>query len=385
MGLPEKNSFILSDVNSGKYLLDCYQSSIDHGDLYPDPHQKKVIIQLQHIFNESLISPPQKNTFYFGQWFSQSKPRDCKKGLYLWGGVGRGKTHLIDCFYKILPGKKKLRLHFHRFMRLVHEELHTLSGISEPLHRVAENIAKKANILCLDEMHVNDIADAMLLGRLFEHLFEHGVVLITTSNIPPELLYKGGLQRDRFLPAITLLEQFTTVMEMGGEQDYRSRALEQNGLYHISSSQFTGQRMKNYFQQSSGIELHQDRNDIIINKRHIPVKSWSGGVVWFDFDELCLSPRSAGDYTEIATFFHTVMISDIPVMGSSMNDAARRFVNLIDILYDSNVNLVISAEVEAEEIYVSDKLKFEFQRTLSRLKEMQSKKYLTTEHLISNR
>ncbi len=385
MGLPEKNSLMLSDVNSGKYLLDCYQSSIDHGELYPDPHQKKVIIQLQNIFNESLLLPPKKNAFHLGQWFSQSKSRDCKKGLYLWGGVGRGKTHLIDCFYKMLPGQKKLRLHFHRFMQLVHEELHTLSGTSEPLNTVAKNIAKKANILCLDEMHVNDITDAMLLGRLFKHLFEQGVLLVTTSNIPPKELYKGGLQRARFLPAITLLEQFTTVMEMGGEQDYRSRALEQNGLYHISSSQFTEQRMKNYFQQSSGIELHQDRTDIIINKRHIPVKAWSGGIVWFDFDALCFAPRSASDYTEIATFFHTVMISDIPVMDNYMDDAARRFVNLIDVLYDSNVNLVISAAVDPEEIYVSGKLKVEFQRTLSRLKEMQSKEYLAAEHLMLNK
>lgn len=385
MGLPEENSVILPEINSDTYLLDCYQSSIESGELYPDPHQKKVILQLQKIYNEALIQTSKKNTFYFDKLFSHLNSRECKKGLYLWGGVGRGKTHLIDCFYKMLPGRKKLRLHFHRFMQLVHEELHTFSGISEPLNTVAKNIAKKADILCLDEMHVNDITDAMLLGRLFEHLFEHGVVLVTTSNIPPKDLYKGGLQRARFLPTITLLEQYTTVMEMGGEQDYRSRALEQNGLYHLSSSQFTEQRMKNYFQQSSGIELHQDRTDIIINKRHIPVKACSGGIVWFDFDVLCFSPRSASDYAEIATFFHTVMISDIPVMDSSMDDAARRFVNLIDILYDSNVNLVVSAAVDPDEIYLSGKLTFELQRTLSRLKEMQSKEYLTAEHLMANK
>jgi len=233
-------------------------------------------------------------------------------------------------------------------------------------------------------MHVNDITDAMLLGRLFEHLFEQGVVLVTTSNTPPNELYKGGLQRERFLPAIKLLEQYTTVMEMGGELDYRSRALERNGLYHLSSGQFTEQYLKNYFHQSSGFKLHHDRNNIIINKRPIHVKAWSGGVVWFDFDEICLSPRSARDYTEIAAFFHTVMISDIPVMDSSKDDAARRFVNLIDILYDSQVNLVVSAAVEPGKIYASDKLKFEFQRTVSRLNEMQSKKYLAAEQLVSN-
>ncbi len=169
-----------------------------------------------------------------------------------------------------------------------------------------------------------------------------------------------------------------------GTLDYRSRTLEKNGLYHISSGQFTKYSLKKYFHQSSGIELHQNRNTIIINKRHIPVKAWSGGIVWFDFDELCLSHRSARDYLEIATFFHTVMISDIPVMDTSMDDAARRFDNLIDVLYDSNVNLVVSAAVEPEKICRSDKLKFEFQRTSSKLRELQSKKYLTTEHLISN-
>jgi len=385
MGSSEQNLLIVSEVNSGEFLLDCYQSSIDSGELYPDPHQEKVILHLQHIFNEALIPASKNNIFNFGQLFSQLKPEECKKGLYLWGGVGRGKTHLIDCFYKYLPGKKKLRLHFHRFMQLVHEELYTLSGVSEPLQRVADNIAEKASILCLDEMHVNDITDAMLLGRLFEFLFKHGVVLITTSNIPPNQLYKDGLQRDRFLPAIKLLEQYTTVMEMEGTLDYRTRALEQNELYHISSGQFTEHSLKKYFHQSSGIELHQkNKKNILINKRQIPVKAWSGGIVWFDFDVLCLSPCSARDYTEIATFYHTVMISDIPAMDSSMDDAARRFVNLIDVLYDSNVNLVVSAAFEPEKIYSSDKLKFEFQRTSSRLQEMQSKKYLATEHLISN-
>ena len=380
MGSPGTYSLTLPEESSGDYLLACYQSCIESGELYPDRHQKKVMLQLQHLYNEVTNPEAPVNTFHFNKLFLHPKINQHKKGLYLWGGIGRGKTHLVDLFYKLLPDKKKLRLHFHRFMQLVHEELHVFNGVPDPLQMVAGNIAKKTSILCLDEMQVKDITDAMLLGKLFEHLFDQGVMLVTTSNMPPDELYKGGLQRDRFMPAIKLLEQCTTVMAMGGTHDYRLQTLEKNGLYHIASGNLTEQRLKNYFHQLSGVELHQDRVDIIINKRRIPVKSWAAGVVWFDFDELCLSYRSARDYTQIATFFHTVIISDIPVMDSSMDDAARRFINLIDILYDSHVNLVISAAAEPEAIYASGKLSFEFQRTSSRLKEMQSKEYISTEH-----
>ncbi len=387
MGFPEKCSMMLPTNTAVNFLLECYQSSIECGELHADPHQKKIMLQLQRIYNNVLSPAPAGTVSHFSKLFSRTNTRQqpslLQKGLYLWGGVGRGKTHLVDYFYKLLPDKQKLRLHFHRFMQLVHEELQTLDGVSDPLQKVSKNIADKARILCLDEMHVNDITDAMLLGKLFQHLFEQGVVLVTTSNYPPDQLYRNGLQRERFLPAISLLEQHTTVMEMGGQLDYRSKTLEENGLYHLSSGEFSEQRLEKYFHKLSGVELHQDRTEILINKRHIPVKMWADGVVWFDFDKICISPRSASDYAEIAAFFHTVIISDIPVMDSSMDDAARRFINMIDIFYDSHVNLVVSAAAEPQAIYLSDKLAFEFQRTSSRLKEMQSEEYITAEHMLA--
>ena len=385
MGLAEKCTMMLPEETSDNYLLQCYQASIESGKLLPDPHQEKIIYQLQHIYNDLLTPEPVGSVSRFSKLFTRSNgrktPSHTAKGLYLWGAVGRGKTHLVDYFYKLLPGKKKLRLHFHRFMQLVHEELKKFDGIPDPLQKVSNNIADKASLLCLDEMHVTDITDAMLLGRIFKHFFDRGLVLITTSNIPPSELYQGGLQREQFLPAIKLLEQYTTVMEMGGQLDYRSKTLQENGMYHLSSGKFSKQRLESYFHQLAAIELHKDRTDILINKRHIPVKMWADGVVWFDFNALCVSPRSALDYTQIAAFFHTVMISDIPVMDKSLDNAARRFVNLIDVFYDSHVNLVISAAAEPQDLYTGDKLKFEFRRTTSRLKEMQSKDYISSEHL----
>jgi cell division protein ZapE len=295
--------------------------------------------------------------------------------------VGRGKTYLVDFFYKELPIKRKLRLHFHRFMQIVHEELNQLASTVDPLEMVAKNISKKADLLVLDEMHVNDITDAMLLGQLFKYLFEQKVVLVTTSNIPPHDLYKNGLQRAHFLPAIHLLEQHTKVVEMGGEIDYRTQTIVEVDAYQIGSGDLIEKRLERHFSALSGVELHNDRVDILINKRRIPIRKWAGGVVWFSFDVLCNTARSVDDYLEIATIFHTVLISDIPLMTSSMDDVARRFVNLIDSFYDLHVNLLVSAETAPEQLYVGNRLKFEFQRTASRLIEMQSKEYISLKHL----
>lgn len=390
MGLTEQNATMLNTTPADDFLLTSYLASVATGELNPDPHQKAVMVDLQRVYNDLIDSQNEPedspSRLSFGNLFTLSsrKPKPKKrivKGLYLWGGVGRGKTHLVDYFYKLLPDNMKLRLHFHRFMQLVHEELKQQHSVADPLHAVAKNIAAKSHILFLDEMHVNDITDAMLLGRLFEHLFELGLVLVTTSNIPPKRLYKDGLQRQSFLPAIELLEKHTKVVEMGGEIDYRLQTLEHAGLYQIATGALSEQRLEGYFHQLASIELHQDRTDILINNRHIPVKKWADGVVWFDFDELCNTPRSSDDYTQIATFFHTVLISNIPVMDNRMDDAARRFIKLIDSFYDMHVNIVVSAEAEPEKLYKSTKLEFEFQRTASRLIEMQSKEYLAIEHL----
>jgi len=385
MSLTEKALNEQLTETSDDFLLECYLLSINAGEITADPYQKAVVLELQEVFDSLLrVTPtPPKNRKRFSRFISLAADKQPSapaiKGLYLWGGVGRGKTHLVDYFYKLLPTEKKLRLHFHRFMELVHEELNELDGIPDPLEVVAKSFAGKTQLLCLDEMHVNDITDAMLLGKLFEHLFTLGVVLVTTSNIPPDQLYKNGLQRDRFEPAIKLLENHTKVVKMEGDEDYRQKSLESNAVYYLSSGDFEAsiseQRLDNYFHKLSGTELHQDRTDIIISDRKIPVKKWADGVVWFDFDELCNTPRSASDYCHIAKYFHTVLISDIPVMDSSMDDVVRRFVNLIDTLYDMHTNIVISAFSEPEFLYTGKKLAFEFQRTASRLREMQSEEY----------
>lgn len=388
MGLTEQSTSTLATEIKDHFLCEAYQASIDSGELAADPFQKIVVDELQTVFNTLLVphTPPPKKRGRFGKLFSlpNKKPtvRPIRKGLYLWGGVGRGKTHMVDYFYKLIPTDKKLRLHFHRFMQVVHEDLAMLKHVADPLEEVANNLAAKTDIICLDEMHVNDITDAMLLGKLFEHLFNKGVILVTTSNRVPSDLYKDGLQRDRFLPAIALLEKYTKVVQMGGDEDYRLRTLEQNGVYHLSSeSSNQDELLQNYFHELSGIELHDGRTDITIRHRSIPVKMWADGVVWFTFDSLCNTARSSDDYIEIASFFHTVLISNIPVMEKSMDDAARRFVNMIDEFYDLHVNLVVSADAEPESLYTGDRLEFEFERTASRLREMQSKDYMTIKHL----
>ncbi len=377
MNWQEKNSPALSNKsNSNNALITAYQSSIDNGEISADPHQIKIIKELQSVYTFLINNDASQKEFSLSNFFTRSKPEKLPTGLYIWGGVGRGKTYLVDYFYNLLPIKKKLRLHFHRFMQLVHSELATLEGVSDPLKVVAKSFSKKAKLLCLDELHVIDITDAMLLAGLFQNLFEMNVVLVTTSNFRPDDLYKNGLQRDRFLPAIELLNTHTHVTEMEGEFDYRSKTLEDIGVYYLSSSYNTEQQLEQHFRQLSGVNLQRDRTDIIINDRKIPVKMWNTEVVWFSFDDLCNTPRSTEDYTQIATFFRTVIISNIPMMDSSMDDAARRFINMIDSFYDMHVNIVVSADAEPERLYRSTRLAFEFKRTVSRINEMQSQKYI---------
>lgn len=380
---------------SNHFLLYCYQSSIDLGEISTDPYQKEIILELQKVFNRLLlpspIDPLSKKAHFFRKFIfssnvdqSQDPIDPIEKGLYIWGGVGRGKTHLVNYFYQLLPIENKLRLHFHRFMELVHEDLNTLKGTSNPLEVVAKNIANKARLLCLDEMHVNDITDAMLLSKLFTYLFKRGVVLVTTSNVPPHHLYKNGLQRDQFIPAINTLKKHIKVVKIKGTIDYRQESLDSNAVYYLSSgdikNSISEQRLETYFNKLSGIELHQDRTDIIINDRKISVRKWADGIVWFDFKELCNTPRSTADYSHIAKYFHTVLISDIPIMNSNMDDVARRFVNLIDIFYDMHTNIVISALTKLDSLYTGNRLAFEFLRTTSRIKEMQSEGYTSTRH-----
>jgi cell division protein ZapE len=360
-----------------------YLQRIDKGELTLDPDQELVIHELQVVYDYLVKQTPKHRIRKLSTFFNSTShiSTDAPQGLYLWGGVGRGKTHLVDYFYKELPIDKKMRLHFHRFMQIVHEELGAMEGVSDPLKHVAKSFSKKTKIICLDELHVIDITDAMILGKLLQYLFENGVILVTTSNFHPDDLYKNGLQRDRFLPAIELLKKHTNMVEMGGVYDYRSKAFKEIGVYYFISDKNSDELLNKHFIQLSGIQLYNDRKDVIISNRLIPVKKLNVDVVWFDFNELCNTPRSTEDYTQIAIFFKNVLVSDIPVMDASMDDAARRFINMVDTFYDMRVNIVVSAEKEPEYLYKGGKLKFEFKRAVSRINEMQTRHYIKSSNL----
>lgn len=302
-----------------------------------------------------------------------------EKGLYIWGGVGRGKSWLVDIFYNLLPFEEKLRIHFHQFMREIHQELASLSGEKEPLDKVAENLAERTRILCLDEFIVTDIGDAMIIARLLKALFSRGITLVTSSNTQPQELYKDGLQRASFLPAIELLKQHTRILKLDAGIDYRLRYLEQATVYHTPLSPEVDLKLLEEFSQLAPEQEHAVES-IHVFGRDIPVKHLADDVIWFDFIALCGPPRSQADYLELSRCFHTVLISDIPVLGPAMDDATRRFLYLVDEFYDRGVKLIISAAEPPESLYQGERLAFDFQRASSRLREMQSIAYLSREH-----
>ncbi len=299
------------------------------------------------------------------------------RGVYMYGGVGRGKSFLMDCFYGAVPIQRKTRLHFHEFMREVHRELRDLQGTVNPLDVLGQRIAKRYKLICFDEFHVADITDAMILHRLLDALFANGVGFVTTSNFRPDDLYPGGLHRDRILPAIALLNQKLEVINVDNGTDYRRRTLEQVDLYHTPLGEQADQAMTDAFNRLA--ETHDEDPVLHIEAREIRARRKAGGLVWFDFKTLCGGPRSQNDYLEIATQFHTVMLSDVPHMPVRMASEARRFTWLIDVLYDRRVKLMLSAEVEPEQLYTEGPLAHEFPRTISRLKEMQSAEFLALE------
>ena len=302
------------------------------------------------------------------------------KGLYLWGAVGRGKTWLMDCFFECLPFQEKQRLHFHRFMQMVHAQLKALPGREDPLKLVAQQFSARARVLCFDELFVSDIADAMLLGRLFTYLFEDGMTLVATSNVPPDNLYRDGLQRARFIPAIKLLKQHTHILNVDGGTDYRLRHLEKTRLFYTPAGPEADSHLAGFFQHLTGDGRGSDAA-LLINGRNILVQQHADGVVWFRFPDICGGRRSQLDYIEIARSYHTVLISDIPQLGTDLGDEARRFIALVDEFYDRRVKLAISAALPADRLYTGKRLTFEFQRTTSRLQEMQSRDYLAEPHL----
>lgn len=302
---------------------------------------------------------------------------DTPRGVYLYGGVGRGKSFLMDCFYNAVPIRRKTRLHFHEFMREVHRELRELQGTVNPLDELGRQMALRYKLICFDEFHVSDITDAMILHRLLASLFDHGVGFVTTSNLKPDDLYPGGMHRDRVLPAIALLNEHLEIVNVDNGVDYRQKTLEQIDLYYSPLGEDADANMLNAFERLA--EAHDENPVLQIESRKIYARRKAGGVVWFDFQTLCGGPRSQNDYLEIATQFHTVLLSDVPAMPMRMASEARRFTWLIDVLYDRRVKLVMSAAVEPEALYTEGALAHEFVRTASRLNEMQSATFLALE------
>ena len=296
------------------------------------------------------------------------------RGVYMYGGVGRGKSFLMDCFFNAVPLLRKTRLHFHEFMREVHRELAELHGTVNPLQELGKRIARRYRLICFDEFHVADVTDAMILHRLLEAMFENRVSIVTTSNFHPDGLYPNGLHRDRILPAIELLKDKLEVISVDNGTDYRQLTLEQVGLYHTPIGLVADAAMTEAFERLA--EAKDESPLLHIEHRQLRSRRRAGGVVWFDFKELCGGPRSQNDYLELATQFHTVLLSGVPQMSPRLASEARRFTWLVDVLYDRRVKLIVSAEVEPELLYTEGPLSHEFPRTVSRLREMQSAEFL---------
>jgi cell division protein ZapE len=304
-------------------------------------------------------------------------PPKVPKGVWLWGGVGRGKSFIMDIFYQEIPAVRKTRIHFHEFMRSVHRQLEELRGTADPLQEIAKRTAKKYRLICFDEFHVSDVADAMILHRLFEPLFEYHTIFVITSNFPPEGLYPDGLHRDRILPAIDLLKDQLDVLNVDGGVDYRKRTLAQAQTYLVPHDAAAQATLDASF---SKIAEHADQSPLLhIEHRELQALRRAGGAVWFDFATLCGGPRSQNDYLELASRFHTVLLSNVPEMGLNMASEARRFTWLVDVLYDHKVKLLLSAAVPPEQLYTQGQFAGEFERTVSRLIEMQSAAYLDSE------
>ncbi len=301
------------------------------------------------------------------------------RGLYLWGPVGRGKTMLMDWFYASLPSGLAERMHFYHFMRRVHGELRSVKQRTDPLGVVAERLSARISVLCLDEFFVSDIGDAMILAGLLSNLFRHGVVLVATSNIPPQDLYRDGLQRQRFLPAIDLLTSHTDVVHLDGPVDYRLRRLEQARTYFDSTLPETPAQLRQCFAALAGSSA-SGPTTLLVEDRPIRAQATGAGLVWFEFSDICQGPRSQNDYIELARLYHTVFISDVPLFTPGEENAARRFVMLIDEFYDRNVNVVLSAAAAPRSLYQGEMLHAEFLRTASRLIEMQTQAYLAGQH-----
>lgn len=360
--------------------LQRYQSDIQKRRIKLDDKQWQAVQCTQRVFTELSIARENKQSFIKKLFKVKNPPI---RGLYLWGGTGRGKTYLVDSFYKCLPGNKKHRVHFHRFMLEIHQQLADLPKSPDPLNIIAKQLAKKMKVLCLDEFHVHDIADAMLLAGLLKAMFEQGITLITTSNISIRDLYKNGLQRERFMYAIELLVKNTEEFDLGNDTDYRFNILDQSEHFYVISEK-NSKKMAEEFLSYKFVELApckpKNARSIEINNRKIKYISYADDVIWFEFDELCQTNRSAHDYIEIAEHFHTVLLSNIHIFNEQDDAAAKRFVHFIDAIYDHNVKFLASADSIPKELYHGRRMKFAFERTISRLTEMGTEQYLRLAH-----
>jgi len=365
-----------------------YLQALNEGSHQPDDVQHEAVSRLDTIYQELIHLPataaPASGGLRakFGKLLGkrESTTNAPVRGLYMWGGVGRGKTWLMDMFYQSLPGERKQRLHFHRFMLRVHEELTALQGHSDPLEIVADRFKSETDVLCFDEFFVSDITDAMLLGGLMKALFARGITLVATSNIPPDDLYRNGLQRARFLPAIDAIKEHCDIMNVDAGIDYRLRTLTQAHLWLSPLNDDTRQQMDKLWLALAGVKREQ-MPVLEINHRPLPTLGTENQTLAVSFATLCVDARSQHDYIALSRLFHTVMLFDVPVMTALMESEARRFIALVDEFYERHVKLVVSAQVPLYDIYKGERLKFEFQRCLSRLQEMQSEEYLKREHL----
>lgn len=366
----------MSENHTNKTPWQQYQEDLKRDDFQHDSAQENAVKQLQRLYDD-FVSTPSKPSFLMK--LMGKKPAS-PQGIYFWGGVGRGKTYLVDTFYHCLPFEQKLRIHFHRFMHKVHDQMKSLQGQEDPLKIVAKNLAEEARVICFDEFFVSDITDAMILGTLLDELFKLGVVFVTTSNIVPDDLYRNGLQRARFIPAIELIKKHCDVVNVDSGVDYRLRTLEQAEIYHYPLEEVAEQNLKKYFSQLAPEEGNAEQL-IEIENRNIETNWVADGVVWFDFKAICKTARSQLDYIEISRIYHTVLLSNVEQMGKDNDDAARRFISMVDEFYERKVKLIMSAEVKLEELYSEGGLSFEFKRCVSRLQEMQSHEYLAEPHV----
>ena len=353
-------------------VTEAYQRLLAERGYASDPAQLRAVAALERCYGEWVDYKARRSNAVTKLLRHPPIPR----GVYMHGGVGRGKSFLMDCFFNAVPLTRKTRLHFHEFMREVHRELQDLKGTADPLQELGRRIARRFRLICFDEFHVADVTDAMILHRLLEALFANRVSIVATSNFHPDELYPNGLHRDRILPAIELLKQQLEIVCVDNGVDYRRRTLEQVQLYHQPLGPAADAAMSAAFERLA--EAREEDAVLRIEHRELRARRRAGGVVWFDFRQLCGGPRSQNDYLELASRFHTLLLSDVPAMSPRLASEARRFTWLVDVLYDRRVKLILSAEVEPEALYTEGPLAHEFPRTVSRLREMQSAEFMAS-------